>query len=303
MPRNAAKKLINDEVCLPIQTTKTATETIILISPESDIQQTNTPTENTTTQQKQSSEQTESEQKQQQEQLQQEEVKNRRQRKKRRGRQRSKKRITSKASTSSDSAKPIAETSDETANKKPTNTRKYASRKRYSPPYFPTLYPIVIETYREEDLQSVSASGKSCTATASGTNAALASSAVGVPQTPLTPIGAGGRRQLRRRRSISNFTKRKNRAKAKAVAAAAAVAAVATVTSSAAKIQVKSKETVERLATLRNRKQLQERVKEKQSKESSAGRSDSDLLVKRHTGENIQKKLKLKIKPKTNMEA
>ncbi|XP_011179202.1 uncharacterized protein LOC105210128 [Zeugodacus cucurbitae] len=289
MPRNAAKKLINDEVCLPIQTAKIITETIILLSPESDIQQTKTPTENTITQQQQQqqqtqeqlSEQIESEQKQQEElpQLQQEEVKNRRQRKKRRGRQRSKKRISSKTSAGSDSAKPTIETSEEAVHKKPANTRKYASRKRYSPPYFPTLYPLVIETSAPAELQSVSGSSKAGNAAASGPNAAVASSVVGASQTPRPPVGAGGRRPLRRRRSVTNFTKRKNRAKAKAAAAAAATA-----TSSAAKVHVKSKETVERLATLRNRKKLEERVKEKKKLSAAGrGRGGSDLRVSRHT--------------------
>ncbi|XP_039953448.1 uncharacterized protein LOC120770229 [Bactrocera tryoni] len=274
MPRNAAKKLINDEVCLPIQTAKIVTETIILISPESDIQQNNTPTEYTLTQQQQtqeqSNEQIESEQKQRQD-----EVKNRRQRKKRRGRQRSKKRITRKTNAGPDSAKPTVEISDEAANKTLTNTRKYASRKRYSPPYFPTLYPIVIETCPEAELQSVSAGGKSGITAAGGTSAVVAGNAVGVPQVR-PPVGAGGRRQLRRRRSVTNFTKRKNKTKAKAAAAAAA-----TTTSSALKVSVKSKETVERLASLRNRKKLKERISEKK-KQSAFERSSGDLRVKRH---------------------
>ncbi|XP_017482551.1 PREDICTED: uncharacterized protein LOC108371490 [Rhagoletis zephyria] len=299
MPRNAAKKLINDEVCLPIQTAKTATtETIIIINSENDIRGT-TPTKSTTTTQPagQEKKKSKAELEQTQQQTQKQTLKTKLHRRKRRRRQRTKKR------TSTGCAKPPSETTTTAvikvaADKNPTKSR--TSKKFYCPPYFSTLYPVVIETCLEAELQATSASSKSGT-TASNTSAAgvgASSTGVGATSTPRPPVSAGGKRQLRRRRSVTNFSSRKNRARAKAAAAAAAASA-------AAKVRVNSKETAARLATLRNRKKPEEdsaKNKRKQQKSAAPGTrgttSSSDQQVKRHAAwYNLDEALLNKIEP------
>uniref|UniRef100_W8BX22 Ubiquitin carboxyl-terminal hydrolase 1 n=2 Tax=Ceratitis capitata TaxID=7213 RepID=W8BX22_CERCA len=294
MPRNAAKKLSNDEVCLPIQTVKVIAETIIEISSKNDLIQNSTPTISTITQQQQqqpskqinleekpkAQQQLQLEQKelQQQQQPTQQAKKSRRSRRKRRNRQISKKRKSTKENATIESGNTERKSSEEnpvaTQNSSKSPSKLPAFRKRrYTPTYYPTLYPVVIETCVElVDNQTANASTKAAT---TGSNSTA--SAGGVVGTSRASFGAGGsRRTLRRRRSVTNFTKRKNKAKAKGKAGPKEAATTALK-------GLKSKETVERLATLRNRKKLEEILKAKKRQNQAASKGGSGReQVKRH---------------------
>ncbi|XP_054747830.1 pneumococcal serine-rich repeat protein [Anastrepha obliqua] len=284
MPRNAVKKLINDVVCLPIQTAKTTTvtETIIVI-------QSTTPTKTITTQQgkrrEKQGEQTELEKEKQGQQ--QKQSNKRGQRRKRRSKKRSKKLTTTTCSTITVTPKTI-ETSTRKASgdKKPLKSRSATSKKLYSPPYFSTLYPIVIETCFE--LESLTASGNSkAGSTGSSIKAVGAGGTCVIGVTSTQRLNNTCRRQLRRRRSVTNFTNRKHRAKAKAAAAAA---------SPVLKVRGNSKETAARLATLRNRKKVEESSKDK--KKQKVGNNNCELQVKRHAAwYNLNEALLNKIEP------
>ncbi|XP_067615128.1 pneumococcal serine-rich repeat protein [Eurosta solidaginis] len=307
MPRYAAKKLINDEVCLPIQITKTraitVTETIIVKSSLSDFQSNTPPTtvKTTRTQQKNLQQQLETKQLINQK----PQKTTRRQRRKRRRRPKPKKPSTACSNKAGCVTNALhatilttATTSEATAFKKPIKSR---PKKRYIPPYFSTLYPIVIETCLEAEIQpscnansKAAAAATTTTTTTSGTDSSsvvVAGALATTRQSVEASAGGCRRSSRRRRRSVTHFTKRKHSAAAKATAAKSSAAAK--------KAQVKSKETVARLATLRSRDRTKECGKDKKKFKVVVNSGvSSELHVKRHSAwYNFDELLLNKIEP------